>query len=158
MFVTKKITKNKMIAAAIILVLLVFLIFRFTACGFTKNTADSPIIGTYILIANDNQSCVDFLTQFDFKVAENPVEVTNVRIPAEFNDTFIGYNDLQKAQGLDLEPYKGKECERRSYKILNYNSDDEVVANLLIYNEMVIGGDVSAMAQDGFMTTFDDKR
>lgn len=157
MFITKKITKNTVGAACIILAVVILLIIRLSSCGFTKNSTDSPIIGVYSLLAADNEGCIDFLGQFALEVEPEPNEVTTVKIPAQFNNTFKQYNDLQKEQGLDLTPYKEKECERRTYKVLNYEAEGEVLANLLIYNGKVIGGDVCSVALDGFMETFDAK-
>lgn len=157
MFITKKITKRTVAVAIIIAALLTMIILRFSACGFTKATAQSQTLGTYSLLAGDNESCINFLSQFELSVQEEPVEVTKVKIPAEFNKTFEDYNELQKQQGLDLSYYKGKECQRRSYKILNYGTDEEVLANILVYNGIVIGGDVCSVALDGFMTTFDSQ-
>ena len=34
-----------------------------------------------------------------------------VIIPQEFDEVYTNYNDLQKQQGFDLEPYKGKTVE-----------------------------------------------
>ena len=35
--------------------------------------------------------------------------------------------------------------------MLNYPTDDEVSAHLYVYNDKVIGGDISSAALDGFM-------
>jgi hypothetical protein len=37
--------------------------------------------------------------------------------------------------------------------VLNYpDYDDTVVADIIVYNNMVIGGDIQATAMDGFMS------
>lgn len=155
MFITKKISKKSICAAVVILAVVIIFVVRLGSCGFSANTAESPNIGVYSLIADDNESCIDFLGQFGLTVEEDPLEVTKVKIPALFNETYEQYNELQKQQGLDLEPYKSKECQRRSYKVTGYNADTDVQANILIYDGMVIGGDVCSLALDGFMNTFD---
>ena len=75
-------------------------------------------------------------------------------IPSKFNETYTSYNELQKQQGLDLTKYAGKECTKYTYEILNYDGDEKIVANLLVLDNRVIGGDISERQKDGFMHTF----
>lgn len=154
MFVSKKITKKSVCIAATIVLLLLVIIFRFMICGFQKSTAQSDTMGTYSLLAADNEGCLDFLNQFEIIVDNKPVEVSKVRIPSVFNEVYEQYNRLQKKQGLDLEDYKGKECEKRTYNVKDCG-EDNVHANLLIYDGKVIGGDICSTRLDGFMKTFD---
>ena len=108
--------------------------------------------------ATNNDERVAFFSQFGLEAAEEPIEVKEIVIPAEFDDNYIRYNEIQKKQGLDLEPFKGTRVKYWSYEILNYpgleNSDGRIRGNLLIYNGIIIGGDVSDIALDGFMHTF----
>ena len=68
---------------------------------------------------------------------------------------YTQYNDLQLAQGFDLTPYRGKAVKRYTYEVYNYpDLPTGVVANLLIYKDKVIGGDVCTRALDGFMHGF----
>ena len=41
-----------------------------------------------------------------------------------------------------------------TYKIINYDSNSKIVANLLVLDKKVIGGDISETKKDGFMQTF----
>ncbi|HHZ05886.1 MAG TPA: DUF4830 domain-containing protein [Clostridiales bacterium] len=157
MFFTKKISKKTFSIIVLVSILLIMLVLRFTACGFKKTTAESITMGTYTLLAGSNESCIDFLSQFGWTADNEPAEVEDVKIPMEFNETFNEYNELQRQQGLDLANYKGKVCQRRSYNITNYGTDTQVKANLLVYNGVVIGGDICSVELDGFMHTFDDK-
>ena len=52
--------------------------------------------------AKTDSECITFLSQFGWTVNEEPVEVREVIIPSEFNDTYEAYNVIQKNQGLDL--------------------------------------------------------
>lgn len=78
-----------------------------------------------------------------------------VQIPAEFNDTYTKYNDLQKSQGFDLSKYKTKVVTIYTYNITNYEgyeNRDCIFANLMVFENKLIGGDVcSTSAKDGFM-------
>ena len=99
-----------------------------------------------------NEKRVQFLESYGWKVDTEPVEVVEVLIPQSFNATYKNYNAIQKKQGFDLARFSGKRVKRWTYRITNYPGvTDEVRANLLIYNDTVIGGDVSTVALNGFM-------
>ncbi len=108
----------------------------------------------YSLNASTNEERVAFLSQFGWKVNPEPAEIKEVIIPEKFNDVYDNYNVIQKDQGLDLLPYAGKTCRQWVYNVTNYPQGTEVRATLLIYGNIVIGGDLSTTAMDGFMTGF----
>lgn len=108
----------------------------------------------YSLAANDETERIAFLSQFGWQVNEEPVEVEEVVIPADFNEVYHNYNAIQLEQGLDLTNYAGKTCKRWVYQILNYPREGDVRATLLIYDGRVIGGDVSSASLNGFMAGF----
>lgn len=98
---------------------------------------------------------IAFLKQFGWEVEAEPVEIRDITIPEEFDDVYTRYNNLQKLQEMDLQPYAGKTCRQWVYRVLNYpKSGEEVRAVLLVYQGVVIGGDISSVALDGFMTGF----
>ncbi|MFQ9091716.1 MAG: DUF4830 domain-containing protein [Acutalibacteraceae bacterium] len=100
-----------------------------------------------------------FLSQFGWDIEEDPVEVAEVIIPAEFDRGYEKYNEIQKAQNLDLTPYAGKRAKRWTYNIKNYpgyeGDSGTVQANILVYEGAVIGGDICSTELDGFMQGFD---
>lgn len=99
-----------------------------------------------------NEKRVQFIEGYGWKVEPNAIEVVEVTIPQVFNATYNNYNAIQKKQGFDLARFTGKRVKRWTYKITNFAGvTDEVHANLLIYNDTVIGGDVSTVALNGFM-------
>ena len=103
----------------------------------------------------DNASRIQFLGQFGWETSPEPVEITDVMIPVDFNDTYQEYNKIQMIQGLDLSKYAGKTCKRWTYEITNYPSAEKTVrANLLILNNRVIGGDICSVQMDGFLHGF----
>lgn len=105
--------------------------------------------------AKTNEGRIAFLQKFGWTVSQEPVSTTEVTIPTEFDSVFIGYNDLQKLQGLDLTKYKRKNVTRYTYTVTNYeNYQGTVYANLLIYRGRVIGGDICTEATDGFIHGF----
>ena len=97
----------------------------------------------------------EFLNAFGYVISEEPIDVRTVTIPKEFNDVYTKYNIMQKAQNFDLKPFKGKECQQFIYLISNYpNTNKEIHATLLVYQGVIIGGDVSCAEVDGFMHGF----
>ena len=105
--------------------------------------------------AKTNEGRIEFLRRFGWEVQSEPKEETHVTIPSEFDSVFIGYNDLQKLQGLDLSRYKRKTVTRYTYVITNYpDYNGTVYANLIIYRGNVIAGDVCTESADGFIHGF----
>ena len=85
-----------------------------------------------------------------------PVEVKTVTIPSEFDKVFAAYNELQKEQGLNLSKFKNKEVTRYTFSVTNYpDYDGTVYANVLVYRNRVIGGDVCSADVNGFIHGFE---
>ena len=99
-----------------------------------------------------NEERIAFLEQFGWQVDATPAESTTVTIPREFDKVFAAYNEMQRAQGLDLSVYSGKTVERYTYTVTNYQGHEgTVLANLLIYRGRVIGGDICSADSSGFV-------
>ena len=102
-----------------------------------------------------------FLSQFGWVVDAGSVETREVTIPAEFDKVFAGYNELQKSQGLDLSKYKKKTVTRHTFTVTNYKTPDgeaypgTVYANVLVYRNRVIGGDICSADVNGFIHGFE---
>ena len=80
-------------------------------------------------------------------VSETPYEVVEFTIPKEFTPVYEKYNEMLKKEGYDLYPYRGKTCRRYTYFIPSENA----VANIIVHNGKIIGGDISETAIDGNM-------
>ena len=105
-----------------------------------------------------NEDRVNFLSQFGWQVKSEPVESAEITIPEEFDKVFTGYNEIQKRQGLDLSRYKNKNVTRYTYEITNYNGEEgKVYANVIVYRNKVIGGDVCSANVNGFIHGFEKK-
>jgi len=148
-----KSSKKKIVISIFIAILLIILFFVFFNKNSEQTTAISSI-GEYKLSAKNNLERVDFLSQFGWQVKETPEESLKIIIPADFNKIYQDYNLIQKSQGLNLEKYKNKPCEKFTYNILNYPEDNNVQVNLLVLNGLVIGGDVSSKELNGFSHGF----
>ena len=122
--------------------------------GIGKTSEVSKRGGT-VASAKTNEERISYLKTFGWNVEEEACEIVEVAIPSEFDDVYQQYNELQKKQNFDLEPYRGKRVKRYSYEVLNYPGETENIrANLLVYNDQIIGGDVCSLKLDGFMHGF----
>ena len=103
-----------------------------------------------------NDDRINFLKQFNWEVSPEPVEIAEIIIPKEFDAIYKKYNEVQKAQSLNLEKYKNKPVKRYTYEIPEYPGyNGKVYANLLVYKEKVIGGDICSAEINGFMHGFE---
>ena len=101
-----------------------------------------------------NEERLEYLSSFGWQVEQEPAETREVMIPKEFNDVYQNYNAMQQAQGFDLAPYSGQVVTQYKYLITNYPNETEVYATLLVYDRLIIGGDVACGKVDGFMHGF----
>lgn len=105
------------------------------------------------MIVKNNEDRVSFLSSFGWTVDSEPYEVVEVVIPSEFDEVYKNYNELQEEQGYDLRDYCGKRLKRWTYQITNYpgRTDDTIFANIYIYEDQVVAGDVACTSLMGFM-------
>ena len=99
---------------------------------------------------------VNFLSQFGWTVDGGKPESAKVTIPSEFDKVFAAYNEIQKAQGLDLSKYKKKDLTRYTFEVTNYKGyEGKVLANVLVYRGKVVGGDICSADVSGFVHGFE---
>ncbi|MBQ9869083.1 MAG: DUF4830 domain-containing protein [Ruminococcus sp.] len=143
---TIKVKKPNLLAAALLVVIACLLaVVALTAYRFSKKSQYT--------LGNEAQR-QQFLKQMGWEVSGDFDECRQVLIPEQFNEVYEGYNELQKQQGFDLSAYKGKSCDVYTYKVRNYKGHedkDDVRCNLMICDDVLIGGDVSSTELDGFM-------
>lgn len=102
-----------------------------------------------------NEDRIKFLEQFGWQVENEPEEEVTVKIPRTFDNVLTSYNNIQLHQGLDLTKYSGKEVSRYTYKVTNYpDYSGDVKANIIVYRNRVIGGDICSADVDGFIKDF----
>lgn len=102
--------------------------------------------------AKDETQRLQFLKSLGYEVEPQHTEVREVLIPDEFDEVFAQYNQLQQAAGMDFQPYHGKRTKCWTYQILNHPGGKDVLAHLYVYDDCVIGGDISSTSLNGFMT------
>ena len=113
--------------------------------------------GSINLKASTHEDRMSFVSQFGWEVEEEPIEIKEIIIPTEFDDTYNAYNQIQKEQGFDLLEYAGERAKRWTYIVKNYEgyeNKESIHINILVYDGIVIGGDVCSVELDGFMHGF----
>ena len=94
---------------------------------------------------------LEFIRSFGVEVDPESEKAEAFRMPESFDRVILGYNELQKKQGLDLSKYHNKRVIRYTYKVTNYNSDGEVYANLFVYRGKIVACDLSSADPSGFV-------
>lgn len=106
------------------------------------------LIGILILAGCGAAPCYsEIVKSMGYDAETEPSETETIVIPEKFNDVYEKYNALQREGGFDLEPYRGKTCTRYTYLIPSLDAR----ANILVYENRVIGGDICGITLDGFM-------
>lgn len=100
------------------------------------------------------EDMANFLSQFGHEVEPTATSTYEIEIPEEFNSVFEKYNDIQRAQGLNLKRYVGKDATAYVFKVTNYEYEGEVFATLFIRNGRVIAGDICSTEGEGFVHGF----
>ena len=95
---------------------------------------------------------IAFLQGQGLEVKEQALVEENYTMPEDFDRVISGYNEIQKAQGLDLSKYKGRRITHYAYEVTNYDFDGVVVANMLVYRGRIIALDLSSMDNGGFVS------
>lgn len=150
---------NRVKKIVIFIFLSIFALFSiFTLKIITTNSNNQTkniSVNKYSLNVKSNEGRLNFLSQFGWEVIPEPLEIVEVPIPETFNSTYEKYNAIQKEQGLDLSKYKGKNCTRFTYQVLNHKESPKGArANILVYKNKVIGGDICSVELGGFMHGF----
>lgn len=135
--------KPAVIIGAIMLILLgVWAIVRANAPGDTRPDGSTA------------ERRIEFIRSFGWDVGIAPTSITEIRIPAVFDEAYERYNALQKEQGFDLRRYKACYAYKYTYDIENYAEPSPVpiCASLIVYEGKIIGADISSAEADGLVT------
>ncbi len=158
---TAKVTKFRIIvfilAVAIIISAIIMLIPNEPNADETLNEQmlEATMASITVSGIETNDDRIIFLNEKGLEVSETEIDKKTIQIPSEFNETYEKYNELQKMQGFDLSKFQGKTVELYVYEVLNYpDTEEEIHANILIYKNKIIGGDVSSVNIDGFIEGF----
>jgi len=151
-----KATKKKMIYFVLGLTILILagVIILFPKDTVAQTATRNGVQINYL--AKDNEGRISFLKQYGWDISPEPFEVKEVALPADFDEVYQEYNRIQLKQNMDLTKFRTKRVKRYAYDVKNYPGVTAGVrANLLVYDDKVIGGDISTAELDGFMHGFE---
>ena len=103
-----------------------------------------------------NEDRVAFIEGFGIRVKSEPVREETFTMPDDFDRVIEGYNQIQKAQGLDLGKYTRKRVTHYAYEVTNYDTDAAVYVNLIVYRNRIIAADISSADGGGFVSSLVD--
>ncbi len=93
-----------------------------------------------------------FISELGWETGDSPANHKTITIPDDFDEVYIGYNELQKEQGFDLSEHKGAQAELYTYDVYNYpDHPDCMQLTLIALDGELIGGDVCCTELNGFM-------
>ena len=132
------------------------------AGGFvmTKNFINKKVEKTSVSVSESienlpkikiNDDRIKIANMLGWEIDGEPLEIEEIIIPDKFDEVYTKYNELQKSVGFDLEKHKGDKCKRYCYKVKNYKGENDVVMNMIVYKNKLIGGDISSRELGGFM-------
>ena len=137
------------------LLILATLILTIPSYGALDASVEPEVEISYSDVKNA-EDAARFLSQFGWEVSPKPIKVSEITVPSEFGSIFVRYNEIQKRQGLDLSRYKKKTVTRYTYEVTNYDGEQgKVYANVIIYRNRVIGGDICSADVKGFIHGFE---
>lgn len=143
---------KRQIRLAVIVLLLIFMCL--TLMVLTKKSVETAKANEFNQKASTADERIAYLSQFGWSVEEEPCEVKEVIIPAEFDEVYENYNKIQLEQGFDLSKYCSQRVKKWTYIVTNYpgyEGSQCIRATLLIYDGNVIGGDICSVELNGFM-------
>lgn len=149
LIMTAKLSKGKLALCLLGAALLLFLVLKLVSGGEEAPTPPTDGIPEPTGISG-NEERLAYLTACGYTAEPEPVQTQEVSIPKEFNEVFTRYNELQRSQGFDLEPYAGKRAKRYVYSVTDAEGC-KMRATLVIYQDTVIAADVSSTEGGGFM-------
>lgn len=128
--------------------LIFFTVTVVLAVALRLNTFDEQL-ENIVECSNKTEVC-EYLESFGLQLGECTAD--SIIVPCEFNEVYTNYNKIQLSQGFDLTEYKGKTVNRYTFAVLNHPDGDNIFAEVLIYDKIVIGADVYSIAADGFIS------
>lgn len=140
-----------------LVVFIAVLCYIFMPKNNTESTSANNVtsVTKFLVNAQDEEGREQFLSQFGWEVKPEPLDARDVVIPAEFDESYTEYNNIQKILGFDLSKYKGCKVKKWVYAVTNYPGiPDNVTATLLIADGKVIGGDISSTGSEKFTHSF----
>ena len=108
---------------------------------------------TEVITAATNEERVAYLEALGWQVEPQPIETLDLQLQERLEGEWDAYAKLQKGQGLPFSEFAGQAVKRYTYTVTNYPEIPQgVQANLYLWGDQIIGGDVIFTGQGGFQT------
>ena len=131
-----------------ILLLTVLLAAAALAAALFFGPEDTPQFPPTLKTEEDR---IAYLTSLGWEIDPEPLETLELLLPDPLPESYLPYNQIQLAQGYDLNDYCGRQLTRYTYKVLNYSEHpDNVQLNLYLCDHRIAAGDVIASGSHGF--------
>lgn len=132
-----------------ILILALALLPVFLLCGCLGSRApesNDPID------ASGNDQRLAYLTELGWEVEPEPLETLVLQLPAELGESYGDYLKLQERQGFSFAQCAEKTVSRYTYAVTNHPTcKGPVQINLWVCDGLLVGGDVTAPGENGFI-------
>ena len=108
---------------------------------------------TEVITAATNEERVAYLEALGWQVEPQPIETLDLQLPEKLEGEWDAYAKLQKGQGLPFSEFAGQAVKRYTYTVTTSPEIPQgVQANLYLWGDQIIGGDVIFTGQGGFQT------
>ena len=145
--VTAKFSKRKALCIVLALAIVIGAIIFFAGRNGSANEGTLPEAQI-----ETPEDVAAFLESLGWQVSQQPLEVQEILIPRSFSDVYLAYNELQIKAGFDLTAWHGMDAVRFTFAIENYpDHPTGIVADVLVADQKIIGGNIQATQLDGFM-------
>ncbi len=106
-----------------------------------------------IITAATAEERVAYLEGFGWQVNQQPIETLDLQLPERLENEWETYAKLQEGQNLPFADFAGQAVKRYTYTVTNYPDIPQgVQANLYLWGDQIIGGDIIVIGQGGFQT------
>ena len=106
-----------------------------------------------VITAAANEDRVAYLESLGWQVEPQPIETLDLQLPEKLEGEWSAYAKLQAGQNLPFADFGGQAVKRYTYTVTNYPEIPQgVQANLYLWGDQIIGGDVIFTGQGGFQT------
>ena len=137
---------------ALVIALLMGLLITMIALGNEQSVAVFKDGESYRFTGvKDEEDRKTFLSQFGIEVKGEAMSEESFTMPKSLDRVLLGYNEIQKRQGLELSKYQGKRVTRYTYEVANGDYEGTVLVNLIVCRGRVIAADVSSGDPDSFV-------
>lgn len=106
--------------------------------------------GKEMTVLSDPSQITSFIESNGYIPLSGSLSEEEIIIPSEFNSYYLSYNDIQKLQGFDLTNYKGRSVKKYRCK-LDGTPENNTYATLLVYEDKLIGADISVLDESRAM-------